>query len=225
MKIAAWVLGVSLGLVLGQPQTLAADASSTAPAAAASPTPAASPAPAAPQNFADCVAEVRETLRRMKGDNNDILHEVSRTEEVTPDGESADKLERNMFPGYMGTTMTAVDAISRDVLLPPRPHWLNNSFAQMLDLQSKLQADTTNIVKIVGAPDCSSGARAQGMVLGDITTELSKDLGALEVVIRETPPKNNSIKLAANKIGDTISGMEKVCDRLWKEAPRKLKSR
>ncbi|MBS1991149.1 MAG: hypothetical protein JSS83_11560 [Cyanobacteria bacterium SZAS LIN-3] len=225
MKIAAWVLGVSLGLVLGQPQTLAADASSTAPAPSASPTPAASPAVAAPQNLSDCLAEIHETLRRMKGDSDDILHEVTRTQEVTRDGVAEDKTQRNMFPTYMGTTMTALDALSRDVLLPPRPHWLNNSFAQMLDLQSKLQAETANITRIVGDPECSSGARAQGMVLGDITSELSKDLGALEVLIRETPPKNAGINLAAHKIGDTISGMEKVCDRLWKEAPRKLKSR
>ena len=161
----------------------------------------------------------------MKGDNGDILHEVTRTEAVMPNGVAEDRYTNGIPPQIQGLAMTDMDAMSHDVYLPARPHWLNNSLAQLLDLQSKLQAETAILAKIMADPECNSGTRAQGMVLGDITTEVGKDLGALEVLIRATPPKNADINLAAHKIDETLSGMGKVCDRLWKEAPRKLKSR
>jgi len=201
--------------------------STTPPAASPTPAPATPPATAAAQipNLTTSMSELKETLRRMKGDSEDILHEVTRTEQVMPNGVAVDSFSNNVPPQLQGVNMVAIDAMSHDVYLPPRVHWLNNSLAQLLDLQSKLQAETAIVAKIVADPECSSGARAQGMVLGDITTGLGKDLGALEVLIRETPPKNANLNLAAHKIEDTLSGMEKVCDRLWKEAPRKLKSR
>jgi len=224
-------VGISLNAqsASGQSATGAAATTTTMITTTTTASPAVVPAsPAAsqqPQNLTTCMSELKETIRRMKGDSDDILHEVSRTQQVMPDGVAMDSFSNGVPPQLQGMSMVALDSMSHDVYLPPRVHWLNNSLAQLLDLQSKVQAETAAIAKIMADPECSSGARAQGMVLSDISTELGKDLGAIEVLIRETPPKNANLNLAAHKIEDTLSGMEKVCDRIWKEAPRKFKSR
>jgi hypothetical protein len=162
----------------------------------------------------------------MKGDVGDIVHEVTRTQQVFPNGEpvSANPWSNNPnFNIYGG--MVAQDAVSRVVYLPPRAHWLNNSLAQLSDLEAKLKEETANITKLLKLPACNSATRAQGFVLADVTIELGQDLDALEVLVHAEPIVNAQVNVAAHKIADTIAGMDRVGDRLWKEAPRGLKEK
>jgi hypothetical protein len=180
----------------------------------------------ATDNLETSLRELHESLRRMKGDIDDILHEVTRTEQVYNNGVPVSSNPWSQSPNYLiNGGMVAQDALSHNVYLPPRTHWLDNSLAQLHDLQPKLQAETANITKLLGSPECNSATRAQGFVLSDITAELGKDLDGLQALIREEQPSNAKINVNAHKIVDTISGMDNVGDRLWKEAPRGLKAR
>jgi hypothetical protein len=194
------------------------------PAAAAQTDKSTSPVQA--DNLETSLRELHESLRRMKGDVDDILREVTRTEQSFNNGVPVSSNPWSQSPNYMiNGGMAAQDALSHTVYLPPRLHWLNNSLAQMLDLKSKLQVETGNITKILASPDCNSATRSQGFVLSDITAELGRDIDGLEAVIRVDQPSNAKINVNAHKIGETISGMDRVGERLWKEAPRGLKSK
>jgi len=180
---------------------------------------------AAPDNIELSLREVHETLRRMKGCTDDILHEVSRTQQVYNNGVPVTTSPWQLNPAYMAMNMTAQDALSHNVYLPPRAHWLDNSLAQLRDLQSRLKAETANLSKLLQNPVCNSATRSQGFVMGDITLELAKDLDNLSALTKATPPSNAQINVATHKIIETISGLDKVGDRLWKEAPRGLKNK
>ncbi len=209
--------------VAASPSSPATSASATSAASKAEPASSAS-APAA-DNLETSLRELHESLRRMKGDVDDILHEVTRTQEVYNNGVPVSSSPWANNPNYLiSGGQVAVDSLSHAVYLPPRPHWLNNSLAQMLDLQAKVQAETANIGKILKSPACNSAVRAQGFVLSDVAGEIATDLGGLGTVIRENPPSNVIVKANANKVAEAISGMERVGDRLWKEAPRGLKT-
>jgi hypothetical protein len=186
--------------------------------------PAADAVPVKSDNLETCLRELHESLRRMKGDVNDVLHEVSRTQDVYNNGVPVSSNPWANSPNYLiSGGMVAQDSLSHAVYLPPRSHWLNNSMTQMLDLETKLETETANIGKLLKTPGCSSAVRAQGFVLSDITTELGQELGVLQAAISEEKLSNAKISVNAHKIADTISGMEGVGDRLWKEAPRGLK--
>jgi len=222
-------MAVCFGIAAGADNTIHATCAPPSKAQAMAqntlPPPAAAAAAApASDNLETSLRELHESLRRMKGDVGDILHEVTRTQELYNNGVPVSSSPWANNPSYLiSGGQVAVDSLSHAVYLPPRMHWLNNSLAQLLDLQSKVQAETANIGKILKSPACNSAVRAQGFVLSDVSGELGRDLGGLETVIREDQPSNAKINVTAHKIADTISGMERVGDRLWKEAPRGLK--
>jgi hypothetical protein len=163
----------------------------------------------------------------MKGDVDDILHEVTRTQEVFDNGTpvSATTAITNSPTFNVLGGMTMIDATTHDVYRKPRPHWLDNSMSQLNDLQPTVQAETVMISKILGSPECNSAVRSQGFVLGDISTELGKDLTALQTVLHTEPLVNAKIVVMAQKVNGTIKGMYDVAARLWKEAPRDMKAK
>ena len=178
------------------------------------------------ESLDSAIKEIHETLRRMSSAAGDMLHEVTRTEEVynngVPVGKNANPMA--LSPMYqMNGYQTLQDSLTHAVYLPPRPHWLKNSFDQLSDLQTKLLSDAKDIKTILASPDCDSATRAQGMVLGDISIELGNDLDGLKADISAQPLSGAKINVTSHKIIDTIGGMEKVADRVWKEAPRRLK--
>jgi hypothetical protein len=208
------------------PATAATATATTTAASAAAPASARSITTAPAESLDSAIKEIHETLRRMSSAAGDMLHEVTRTEEVynngVPVGKNANPMA--LSPMYqMNGYQTLQDSLTHAVYLPPRPHWLKNSFDQLSDLQTKLAADAKDIKEILANPDCDSATRAQGMVLGDISAELGRDLDGLKADISAQPLSGAKINVTSHKIIDTISGMEKVADRVWKEAPKRLK--
>jgi hypothetical protein len=222
----------------GPPATAAATASTASTGSAASATAAAATAtatsprlnvvpPVQTDNLEESLRELHESLRRMKSDVDDILHEVTRTQEVFSNGAPVsgttaitNSPEFNVYGG-----MTELDAVTHSVYMKPRPHWLDNSMAQLNDVQPTVVAETKMISKILNSPECKSDVRAQGFVLGDISNNLAKDLADLQAVLHEQPLVNAKITVMAKKVNGTIQGMYDVAARLWKEAPRDMKAK
>lgn len=183
--------------------------------------------PVQTDNLEESLRELHESLRRMKSDTDDILHEVTRTQEVFSNGAPVSSTtaitnspEFNVYGG-----MTELDAVTHSVYMKPRPHWLDNSMAQLNDVQPTVVTETKMISKILGSPECKSEVRAQGFVLGDISTNLAKDLADLQAALHEQPLVNAKITVMAKKVNGTIQGMYDVAARLWKEAPRDMKTK
>jgi hypothetical protein len=227
ITLASGIAG-GAGIFNQLPVFAASDAQPATAAASTNVTPL-NAAPLAPATFDEAYKELHETLRRMSQNVGDILHEVTRTEEVynngTPVGKSSNAALTNspMYNIYGGQTLQ--DAVTHAVYLPARPHWLKNSLDQLNQLQIKLAVDSTDMKKLLVESSSSSSDRAQSMVMSDIVAELGRDLTALQGDINAQPLSNAKINVTAHKIGDTISGLEKVAHRVWSEAPGALKKK
>ena len=236
----------SLSAIVGVSFVIALTASATFPGIARgeASSPLSSAGPASPASVADspatsikaqpadnldgAVKESKETLRRLNGAAGDMLHEVTRTEEIYNNGVPVGKNYGAISgsPMYqMDGGQTLQDAASHAVYLPPRPHWLNNSYDQLTDFQKKIVVDAADIKRILADPSCDSAVRAQGSVFYDIVGELGQDLSALKLDISVDVPVGAKINVSTHKIIDTISGLERVLDRIWKEAPKALKKK